>query len=185
MSKYWAENKQIQNRGFLIAKIISLGSFGILIYVAGQEQILDFIATLNVPTILLKNCTAGCNFLWTIGLFILFCIYWLVLLFVLIKPPKGFWVNFLLVFWGGVGFLFLSDVWDYSWRPDLYRFTNEQFSYSEYISRGVLIWIWCVIGILQTFLPPRARKYVVSIHMGISILIVSVGGIVAFISGKM
>ena len=113
MSKYWAENKQIQNRGFLIAKIISLGSFGILIYVAGQEQILDFIATLNVPTILLKNCTAGCNFLWTIGLFILFCIYWLVLLFVLIKPPKGFWVNFLLVFWGGVGFLFLFDAWDY------------------------------------------------------------------------
>lgn len=184
MKKYWAENKQIRRWSFLIIKTLVLGSFGLLICANINENMTGFIAILRNPSWLMSSCMGDCNFPWVLGLFGLLCAYEIGLLICLVKAPKGFWLNFLLVFWGLIGLLFLMDAWQYSWQPKEYTWTfAEGISYSGYIGRNLLFWMWCAIGVLQVYLPSRVRKYVISSHLGILLLIGLIGGILTLIYG--
>ncbi len=120
MPRYWVENKQIQTRGFRVAKIFILGCFGMLICVFGAEALFEFVGILRNRPLVAQYCTTDCNFYLTMGLFFLLCVYDIGLLVGLIKAPKGFWLNFLLVFWGLSGLIFLQDAWQYSWQPKVY-----------------------------------------------------------------
>lgn len=178
MKKYWAENQQVQKWGFLVIKTLVLGSFGIVICEIARETISDFIPLFRNPSLMVPYCTPDCNISWMVGLFGLLCVYEIGLLIGLLKCPKGFWLNFLLVFWGFLGLMYLEDAWQYSWRQKEYSWTFlEGFSYSDYIGRNLIFWAWAAIGVLQVYLPVRVRKYVIGTHAGILLLLGLFGGI--------
>lgn len=185
MKKYWAENQQVQKWGLLIIKTLVLVSFGIVICEIARETIGDFIAIFRNPSLLATYCTPDCNVSWMMGLFGLLCVYEIGLSICLLKCPRGFWLTFLLVFWGLIGLMYLEDAWQYSWQPKAYTWTFiEGINYVQYIGKNLIFWMWAALGVLQVFLPVRVRKYVISFHTGIVGLLLCVGGIMALISGK-
>ena len=185
MQKYWAENQQVQKWGLLVIKIWVLGSFGIVICEIARESISDFIPILRNPSLWLPYCTPDCNFSWIIGLFGLLCVYEISLLIGLLKAPKGFWLNFLLVFWGILGLVCLSEAWQYSWRPKIYSWSFETMSYMQYIIYNSFLGIWAAIGILQVYLRPGVRKYAIGLHTGISVCGFLIGGIMKLFFGEL
>ena len=177
MQKYWAENKQVQAWGFRIIKTIILGSFGLLICAFAIETVADFIKLVRNSSVVVPQCTPDCNFFVTVSLFCLLCLYQIGLLIGLIKCPKGFWLNFLLVFWGISGLMYLEDGWAYSWQPQSYSWTLlDGRSYMQYINRSLIGWMVAVIGVSQIYLPKRVRKHVIWCHSGVVGLIGLIGG---------
>ena len=178
MQKYWTENKQVQTWGLRIIKTIILGSFGILVCAFAIETVPDFISLIRNPAVLEPYCTSDCNFSVTVGLFCLLSLYQVGLLLGLIKCPKGFGLNFLLVFWGFIGLMYLEDAWQYSWQQKTYTWTfAEGISYKDYIGRNLIFWMWSAIGVLQVYLRPPIRKYVISTHCAILGIMFLIGAI--------
>ena len=182
MQTYWAGNKKIQHWGFFIIKTVVLGSVGIVIVAVGKETWGSLIRMLWSAGSLISHCPAGCHFPWMISLLGLLCVYELGLLIGLIKSPRGFWLNFLLIFWGILGFVILYDTWQYSWQPGLYPSGDSGFSYGKQIVGGMIVWAWSAMGAFQVFLPVNLRKYVISLHTGILGLVILSGALMSLFS---
>lgn len=168
MQKYWAANKQVQTWGFRIIKFIVLGSFAFVVCYVTAESLIDFLKLSYIDFRPVRFCSTDCSPFWMISLFILLVVSSVALLFAIWKAPKGFWLNFLLVFWGFFGLMYLEDGWSYSWQPKVYSWTLlDGINYTEYVNRNLLIWMWAALGVAQIYLPKRVRKYVIGAHCSI------------------
>ena len=178
MQKYWAENKQVQAWGLKIFKTIILASFALVVCWIAIESLIEFIKILKKASMLSAFCTAECNPFWMFTLFILLNISIIGLLLAIWRSPKGFWFNLLLVLWGFLGVMYISDAWDFSWQPSSYysAYPDNVPTYIGYITRNLLYWGWCVMGIVQLYLPKRIRKYVIWTHSSV-VIIMAVGKI--------
>lgn len=177
MQKYWAEGPRVQAWGFKIAKILVLGSFALFILAILISELGQFVKISQDMSLRTRFCTAECSFTLTKILFASFCVYSIGLLLALLKSPKGFWLNFLFVFWGIVGLIMISEAADFSYNPLSYPCVDCHRSYMGYIVRNVLMWLWAVLGVAQVFLPLNRRKWAVWTHTGIILLFALAKGI--------
>ena len=178
MTKYWAENKQVQAWGIKIFKIVILGTLALLVLYIGIEAWIDFIKLADARFVPARYCTIDCSVFWMITLFGLLSISIIGLLLAVWTAPKGFWLNFLLVVWGFLGVMYISDAWEFSWQPGGYygAYPDNVPTYMGYITRNLLYWIWCVVGVAQIYLPKRIRRYVMWAHCSITAIMI-VGGV--------
>ena len=174
MTKYWAENKQVQAWGLKIFKTVILASLAFAVCWVAIESLIEFIKILKGASILSPFCTADCSPFWMISLFVLLSVSIIGLLLAIWKSPKGFWFNFLLVSWGILGLMYISDAWDFSWQPSAYysAYPGNVPTYTDYITGDLIYWAWCVIGVGQLYLPKRIRKYVIWGHSSVAFIMV-------------
>ena len=178
MQKYWAEDSLVQAWGFKIAKILVLGSFALFILAILISELGQFVKISQDISLRTRFYTTECSFTLTKILFASFCVYSIgLLLLALLKPPKGFWLNFLFIFWGIAGLIMISEAADFSCKPLSYPCVDCNRSYIGYIIKNVLVWLWAVLGVAQVFLPLKRRKWAIWVHTGISLILALVGGI--------
>ena len=81
-----------------------------------------------------------------------------------LKPPKGFWFCFLVIFWGIVAAVSLEDIFSYALNPAVYPYPLRGLDYVKYILFGISVGVWGLLGVAQVYLPKRVRRYVISVH---------------------
>ena len=179
MQKYWAENSRVQKWGLTIFKSIILGSLAISVCYIGVVSLIDFIKLSNNHLVADSFCAGECSPFWIIFLFLLLSVSIVGVVVSVWKAPKGFWLNFLLVLCGILGVIYMEDAWAFSWQPGSYysAYPDHVPTYMGYITRNLLYWIWCVIGVGQIYLPKRPRNYIMWTYVSISAIMV-VGGLI-------
>lgn len=92
------------------------------------------------------------------------------------NPPKGVFFSFLVFFWLFMLMAPSHEIWNFSIYPYNYRYPGEIIVYAEKIRGDWIFFAWSAIGVLQVYLKPPIRKYVIMIHITVTALNAFLGG---------
>lgn len=83
------------------------------------------------------------------------------------RPPKGVWFCFLVSFFGLIMLLAGMEIWGFSLHADWYRYPDEVIIYEERVRVFFIEFCWAAVCVLQVYLKPPLRKYVITANISI------------------